>query len=119
MSEKLFIAYIWLDDVRPFGGGIQALHDYDCYTVYSVNEAKDIITSCESAHTRFILDLDHDLGDYANDGGDGYKLTRNAKDYVITDIRIGDAILADVKAMTAKGQPLAWHTDGRVTIEEE
>lgn len=57
--------------------------------------------------------------DFMLDGGDGYKLARNARDYVITDIRIGDAILADVKAMTAKGQPLAWHTDGRVIIEEE
>ena len=57
--------------------------------------------------------------DFMLDGGDGYKLARNARDYVITDIRIGDAILADVRAMTAKGQPLAWHTDGRVIIEEE
>ena len=57
--------------------------------------------------------------DFMLDGGDGYKLARNAKDYVITDIRIGDAILADVKAMTARGDPLAWHTDGRIMIEEE
>ena len=84
------IAYIWLDDVRPFGGGIHALHDYDCYTVHSVNEAIDIITSCELAHEKFILNLDHDLGDYAKDGGDGYKLVewlietgRNTKNYVV------------------------------------
>lgn len=84
------IAYIWLDDVRPFGGGIQALHDYDCYTVHSVNEAIDIITCCELAHEKFILNLDHDLGDYAKDGGDGYKLVewlietgRNTNNYQI------------------------------------
>ena len=85
------IAYIWLDDVRPFGGGgIHALHDYDCYTVRSVNEAIDIITSCEPAHEKFILNLDHDLGDYAKDGGDGYKLVewlietgRNTNNYQV------------------------------------
>lgn len=90
MKERIFIAYIWLDDVRPFGGGVQALHDYDCYAVHSVNEAKDIIMSCENAHSRFILDLDHDLGDYAKDGGDGYKLVewlietgRNTNHYAV------------------------------------
>lgn len=57
--------------------------------------------------------------DFLLDGGDGYKLARNAAECIITDIRIGDAILADVKAMTARGEPLAWHTDGRVTVEEE
>lgn len=90
MSERIYIAYIWLDDVRPFGGGIHAVHDYDCYIAHSVNEAKDLITICENERTRFIIDIDHDLGDYAKDGGDGYKLVewlietgRNTNHYAV------------------------------------
>ena len=57
--------------------------------------------------------------DFLLDGGDGYKIARGAKDYFISDIKIGDAILADVRALTAAGKPLEYFTDGRVVIEED
>jgi len=52
--------------------------------------------------------------DFLLDGGDGFKLARGAQDYVMTDIKIGDAILADVRALTAEGKTLEYFTDGRV-----
>ena len=56
--------------------------------------------------------------DFLLDGGDGFKLARGARDYVITDVLIGDAILADVRAMTAAGKPLEYKADGRMTVED-
>lgn len=57
--------------------------------------------------------------DFLLDGGDGYKIARGAKDYLISDIRIGDAILADIRAITAAGEELKYFTDGRVLIQED
>jgi len=57
--------------------------------------------------------------DFLLDGGDGFKLARGAQDYMITDIKIGDAILADIRALTAEGKPLEYFTDGRVSIQED
>ena len=67
---------IWLDDVRPID------KKYDSYVRYgtyadpkSVNTAIYWIEEAEKwGYKYFILDLDHDLGDYADDGGDGIKL---------------------------------------------
>ena len=58
---------IWLDDVRPAPSGYMLAH--------SVNEAIDYILSAESKGEEIeLIDCDHDLGDYAVDGGDGIKL---------------------------------------------
>lgn len=53
---------LWLDDIRPCPDGY--------VNARSVKEAIAILEkeTCEYAS------LDHDLGDYAEDGGDGYKL---------------------------------------------
>lgn len=58
---------IWLDDIRPAPNGYFYCH--------SVNEAKLKIIQCETERTEIeVIDCDHDLGDYAADGGDGIKL---------------------------------------------
>ena len=63
---------MWLDDVRPAPEGY--------VWARSVNEAEYYIVLCEDSwHGALtgkpeILDLDHDLGDYASDGGDGVRL---------------------------------------------
>ena len=50
---------IWLDDLRPA----------------SVNEAIKLIVDGENNNIEIeLIDLDHDLGDYASDGGDAIKL---------------------------------------------
>lgn len=60
---------LWLDDIRPAPDGYIHAH--------SVNEAKRVIQEAEERGVmKFTLDLDHDLGDYAADGGDGIELVK-------------------------------------------
>lgn len=62
------IIKIWLDDIReaPLG-----------YSVCkSVNQCKKFIMEAEKRNLEIYLDIDHDLGDYANDGGDGIELVK-------------------------------------------
>ncbi len=56
---------IWLDDVRPAPIGYTLVH--------SVNEAINLIKNTPINEIE-LIDIDHDLGDYANDGGDGINL---------------------------------------------
>lgn len=60
-------ALIYLDDLREAPEG---------YTrVKSVNEAISLIESLEKQNIDIeLIDLDHDLGDFSNDGGDAIKL---------------------------------------------
>ena len=61
------MANIWLDDIRE--APTNFTH------VQSVNEAKSLILKLENDNIKInCLDLDHDLGDYASDGGDAIKL---------------------------------------------
>ena len=55
---------IWLDDPRPAPEGYIWCH--------SVNEVKRTILAANEPVE--LIDCDHDLGDYAFDGGDGIKL---------------------------------------------
>ena len=60
-------AYIFLDDLRQTPGGYIRTH--------SVNETIKLIEELEKQNAEIVLlDLDHDLGDYASDGGDAIKL---------------------------------------------
>ena len=58
---------IWLDDLRTAPQGYN--------TAKSVNEAIKLIENAEKNSIEIeMIDLDHDLGDYASDGGDAIKL---------------------------------------------
>ena len=66
---------LWLDDVRPAPAGY--------IWAKTVNRAKEIIINNEellevnlgkSTYRIDIIDIDHDAGDYAEDGGDYIKL---------------------------------------------
>ena len=58
---------LWLDDLR--------LVPYGYEGVKSVNEAKQLILEAEHNGIEIeVLDLDHDLGDYADQGGDAIRL---------------------------------------------
>ena len=64
--SKPILYQIWLDDIR---------HAPEGYMWFkSVNDAKSFIESKKDNSCVFILDLDHDLGEYAYDGGDAIKL---------------------------------------------
>lgn len=59
--------YIYLDDMRDTPKGYLRTH--------SVNETINLIEELEKQGAEImLLDLDHDLGDYAIDGGDAIKL---------------------------------------------
>ena len=60
---------IWVDDVRPMP------LDYDIHC-HSVNEVISVIEYIEAKQKYNIdlIDLDHDAGDYYNDGGDYIKI---------------------------------------------
>ena len=57
---------IWLDDIRQAPEGFVHCR--------SVNETISVILRAEQAEAIQLIDCDHDLGDYAGDGGDGIKL---------------------------------------------
>lgn len=69
---------LWIDDVRPAPKGYAHIH--------SVNGAKRAIKHCEArmnaaadykVYNRYsieVIDIDHDAGDYAKDGGDYIRL---------------------------------------------
>lgn len=57
---------IWLDDLRSAPAGFVWCR--------SVNEAKRAIEEAEKSACIELIDCDHDLGNYAHDGGDGIKL---------------------------------------------
>lgn len=58
---------LWLDDLRPVPYGYEGAK--------SVNEAKQLILEAEHNGIEIeALDLDHDLGDYADQGGDAIRL---------------------------------------------
>jgi hypothetical protein len=91
-SKGVEVMYIWLDDIR--------VPDSKYVWAKSVNGTKQIIENAEiDGITNFVLDLDHDLGDYAYDVGDAIKLVlclietgRNNGDYKIylhTDNPVG------------------------------
>lgn len=53
---------LWVDDVRPAPNGYAYAR--------SVNEAKGTIEYYEKWFNVELIDIDHDAGDYVNDGGD-------------------------------------------------
>ena len=58
---------IWVDDLRSVPEGYIGTK--------SVNETIDLIENMESNGIEIeLLDLDHDLGDFASDGGDAIKI---------------------------------------------
>ena len=58
---------IWVDDIRPIPNGYEGAK--------SVNDAIALIEKLEfDGGIIELLDLDHDLGDYASNGGDAIKI---------------------------------------------
>ena len=54
--------------------------------------------------------------DFLLDGGDGLTIAKNAKELVITDAKVIDAILQYLRSLGAAGKPVEYHTDGRVVV---
>ena len=78
--------YLWLDDIRKapdiftrfpvreeIGFGINT---YILYQYHSVDDAKILIERAinQNRYDGYLFDLDHDLGEFAKNGGDAIKL---------------------------------------------
>ena len=72
--EKRHALYLFLDDIRD--APIYRMEDFQyCCIPKSVNEAVYYVTEAINLGINEIwFDLDHDLGDYASQGGDAIKL---------------------------------------------
>lgn len=55
--------------------------------------------------------------DFLLDGGDGFKLARNAEELIITDINFGDWMMMYVCGLTSEGRNIEGKIDGRVVIK--
>ncbi|MCQ2182206.1 MAG: 5'-nucleotidase C-terminal domain-containing protein [Bacteroidales bacterium] len=54
--------------------------------------------------------------DFLLDGGDGVSIAKNAKELIITDVKVVDAMLPAARKFAEEGKPISYHTDGRVRI---
>ena len=107
---------LWIDDVRP------APND-DYLEIKSVNGAKEIIEFLEGLNSGFstwnpttgenkpvsipiLLDIDHDAGDYASDGGDYIKLLdwleETGRNYPIRIHSMNPVGIANMRAIIKK-----------------
>jgi hypothetical protein len=67
---------IWVDDVRPAPEGY--------YWCKSVNETKEVIKRYMQWNMQIeLLDMDHDAGDFASDGGDYIEILNWLEEYMI------------------------------------
>ena len=57
--------------------------------------------------------------DFLLDGGDGLTIGKNARELIVTDKYIIDAILPYARRLAAEGKPIAYQTDGRMVIKKE
>jgi hypothetical protein len=73
---------LWIDDVRPAPVTSAIPDDMEWKVCKSVNQAKAAIEHSEKWYKRLgvkefvieLIDIDHDAGDFASDGGDYIKL---------------------------------------------
>ena len=56
--------------------------------------------------------------DFLVDGGDGMTVGKNAKELIMTDKRVIDAVLPYVRSLQAAGKPIEYFTDGRCVYDE-
>lgn len=88
---------LWVDDVRPAPEGYA--------WVASVNDAKSFveINETRNSHEIELIDIDHDAGDYASDGGDYIKfldwLEETGRDYPIRIHSMNPVGVANMRAI--------------------
>lgn len=56
--------------------------------------------------------------DFLLDGGDGLTIGKNAKELIMTDCRVIDAMLPYVRSLQAAGKPVEYFTDGRLIYDK-
>ena len=92
---------IYLDDIRK--------NPRDTILAQSVNECKKYIQKLEQAKVKIELDIDHDLGDFVHDGGDGIELVKwlveTKRFYPIKFHTVNSVGLANMQALVNRYWP--------------
>ncbi|MBQ9450711.1 MAG: 5'-nucleotidase C-terminal domain-containing protein [Bacteroidales bacterium] len=117
---KNYLCYVALK-----GSDLQAIFDYMAKTRVQVLGGVKLVVDGDKVESVLIggkrLDPKKTYGvatnDFLLDGGDGLTIGKNAKELIVTDQTIIDAMLPYVRSLTASGKPIAYQTDGRVVIK--
>ena len=93
---------IWVDDIRPMPKGYSVW----CQSVNSAIQAIHVVE--ETGRKIELIDLDHDAGDFASDGGDFIKildwLEATGRNYPIRIHSMNPVGIANMRAIIQKNQ---------------
>ena len=106
------------------GADLQAVFDYIASTRPQVVGGVKLVLDGHRVDTLLVggkpIDPKKTYGvatvDFLLDGGDGLTIAKNAKELIMTDVRVIDAILPYLRSLGEAGQPVEYHTDGRVVV---
>ena len=109
------------------GSDLQAIFDYMAKTRVQVLGGVKLVVDGDQVESVLIggkpLDPKKTYGvatnDFLLDGGDGLTVGKNARELIVTDQTIIDAMLPYVRSLTEAGKPIAYQTDGRVVIKNK
>lgn len=74
------MVYMWIDDLRPAPASYFEVDD-PFYVINSTDSAIKVIrTEYKAGNTTFLLDIDHDAGDFEPQGGDYINILRRLED---------------------------------------
>ena len=93
---------------RPFviGGAKLVVHDHQIDTLLVGGKPIDPKKTYGVATIDFLID-----------GGDGMTVGKNAKEMIVTDKKVIDAVLTYVYELQAAGKPVEYFTDGRLVYD--
>ncbi len=114
----------YLTYVALSGADLQAVFDYMASTRPQVLGGVKLVLDGHRIDTLLVggkpIDPKKTYGvatvDFLLDGGDGLTLGKNAKELIITDYRVVDAILPYVRSLGEAGKPVEYFKDGRVVV---
>lgn len=114
----------YLTYVALKGTDLQAIFDYMAQTRPQVLGGVKFVVTDHHIDTLLVggkpIDPKRTYGvatiDFLLDGGDGLTVAKNAKELIITDELIIDAMLPYTRSFAAAGKPIGYFTDGRVVV---
>lgn len=106
-GSDLLAIYKWLAEthMQAVGGVRLTVRDHKLESVFIGDEPLDVNKIYGVATINFLLN-----------GGDGLNIAKNAKDLVITDLYVKDAVIPYIRSLTAAGKQVEYSVDDRVTI---
>ena len=117
----------YLTYVALKGSDLQAIFDYMAQTRVQVLGGVKFVVTDHRIDTLLVggksIDPEKTYGvatiDFLLDGGDGLTVAKNAKELIVTDELIIDAMLPYARSYAAEGKPIDYFTDGRVIVNNK